>query len=207
MSYRPDREECEEAIRMLAERYPKCFFEEPRQRLPLKKNILADLQNDGFPAAYELLSAAVDWYMSHFSYRYALEAGAKRVDLNGREVGTVTELEHATAQKKIKEGKANLMEKGKRNATQTLQTLHATGRIFDDHLKKLDAPTIAKVATSPEPGNGTDRLTSLRAMWSNIDTVLSKTEDTGLRSALTAAALKVFVIEAGKLIEVLERKQ
>jgi sRNA-binding protein len=224
MSYRPDREETEDTIRLLAERYPKCFFVDPRQRRPLKKNILADLQNDGFPAAYELISAAVDWYQSHFSYQYALEAGTKRINLAGKEVGTVTAMEHLAAQKKIKEGKANLAEKDKRNATQTLQTLYAYGRISDDHLKKLDAPMIAKVATRPRPiddtdpaiakvavsagpGNGTDPLTSLRAMWSNIDSVLAKTEDVGLRSALTAAALKVFVVEATKLIGVLDKKQ
>ena len=100
MTYRFSREENEDVIRKLAEKYPKCFFVDPRQRRPLKKNILADLQNDGFPAAYEPMSAAIEWYMSHFSYRYALEAGAKRVDLNGKEVGTVTEQETSLLRRK-----------------------------------------------------------------------------------------------------------
>ena len=202
MTYRPTREENEDVIWMLADRYPKCFFADPRMRRPLKKNIVADLQQDGFPVAYELMTAAVGWYQTHFGYQHSIEAGAKRINLNGEEVGTVTELEQLAAQKKIKDGKAVLTER--KNATQTLQTLHANGRISDDHLKKLDAPTMKEKAMTPSP-NGAD-LTPLRAMWTNIDTVLSTTENAGLRSALTAAALKVFVTEATKLIATLENR-
>ena len=136
MSYRPNREENEETIRMLVDRYPKCFFADPRLRRPLKKNITADLQQDGLPATYELIAGAVEWYQSHFGYQYSLETGARRINLNGKEVGTVTEQEHLAAEKKVKEGKAFLAER--KNAT--LQTLYATDQIRDDHLKKLDAP-------------------------------------------------------------------
>jgi len=73
---------------MLAERYPRCFSVNPRLRQPLKKNIEADLQKDGF-ASPELISASVDWYKSHISYQYNLETGAKCLDLDGKEVGTV----------------------------------------------------------------------------------------------------------------------
>jgi ProP effector len=105
MSYRPNREENEETIRMLVDRYPKCFFADPRLRRPLKKNITADLQQDGFPATYELIAGAVEWYQSHFGYQYSLETGARRINLNGKEVGTVTEQEHLAAEKKIKEAR------------------------------------------------------------------------------------------------------
>ena len=135
MSYRANREETEETIRMLVDRYPKCFFVGPRPRRPLKKNITADLQQDGFPAAYELIASAVEWYQSHFGYQYSLETGARRINLNGKEVGTVTEQEHLAAEKKIKESKAILAER----KSATLQTLYATDQIPDDHLKKLDA--------------------------------------------------------------------
>jgi sRNA-binding protein len=95
MNYRINREESEEVVRKLAESYPKCFFVDPKMRRPLKNNILADLQKDGFPAAYELLSAGLHWYQSHFGYQYSLQAGARRIDLTGKEVSTVTEQEHA----------------------------------------------------------------------------------------------------------------
>ena len=55
----------------------------------------------------------------------------------------------------------------------------------------------------PPPVNGAD-LATLRSMWSNIDTVLSTTEDPTLRSALAAAALKVFAGEIAKTIATLE---
>jgi sRNA-binding protein len=93
-NYRVDREECEAVVRMLTERYPSCFFKDPKLRRPLTKNIITDLQQDGFPVSPELLTAGVDWYISQFGYQYALEAGAKRIDLNGKAVGTVTQLEN-----------------------------------------------------------------------------------------------------------------
>ena len=97
MAYRPDRDESEHIIRMLVDRYPQTFFEEPRQRQPLKKTILDDLINDGFPVAREPLNAAVDWYQSHFGYHYALQAGAKRIDLHGKAASTVTQKEALAA--------------------------------------------------------------------------------------------------------------
>jgi sRNA-binding protein len=33
-----------DVIRMLAEHYPRCFFDDARQRRPLKKNIIADIE-------------------------------------------------------------------------------------------------------------------------------------------------------------------
>jgi sRNA-binding protein len=97
-SYRPNRDECDEIITALAKRYPACFFEEPKLRRPLRKDILADLHRDGVPFTPEQTAAAVKWYESHFAYQYALRAGAKRVDLNGREAGTVTLAEQRNAE-------------------------------------------------------------------------------------------------------------
>jgi ProP effector len=102
MAYKFDRQELEDYLLRLAERYPRCFFVNPRLRQPLKKNIEADLQKDGF-ASPELISASVDWYKSHISYQYSLQIGAKRLDLDGKEVGTVTELEQRAARMKILE--------------------------------------------------------------------------------------------------------
>jgi sRNA-binding protein len=91
-SYRPSRAESESVIRMLAEHYPKCFFEEPRRRLPLKKNITTDIIKDGdFDVSPEMIEAAVGWYESHVGYDYAMSiAGSKPIDLDGCPFGTVT---------------------------------------------------------------------------------------------------------------------
>jgi sRNA-binding protein len=66
MGYRYNRQEIESAIELLAELYPKCFFLDPRQRRPLKHNIVADLIKDGVQLAHELLHAAIQWYQTHF---------------------------------------------------------------------------------------------------------------------------------------------
>ena len=47
--YRPTREETEATIEKLAELYPKAFLINPRDRVPLTKNITIALQNDGAP--------------------------------------------------------------------------------------------------------------------------------------------------------------
>jgi sRNA-binding protein len=142
---------------MLAEKYPKAFFEEPRQRRPLKKNIITDLEKDSFPAARELMVAALDWYQNHFGYLGSLQAGVKRVDLHGKEVDTITEQERNNALKKIQEGRQKQQEKererGFGNSTATLRSLHAAGRIPDDQLKKLDAQPMT--ATKSPGGLGT----------------------------------------------------
>jgi ProP effector len=95
------RDECDAIIAKLATHYPACFFENPKFRRPLKKDILADLHAAGFPFTREETAAAVEWYKSHFSYRYAVQAGAKRVDLDGREAGTVTLAEQRSAESYI----------------------------------------------------------------------------------------------------------
>jgi sRNA-binding protein len=94
-----------EFIHLLAIHYPKCFFEEPRLRRPLSKNVIADIKKDtGFDVTPERITPAVEWYMSHIGYDHALAvAGSKRIDLNGREVGTVTEQEALAAQQRIDE--------------------------------------------------------------------------------------------------------
>jgi sRNA-binding protein len=104
MAYQPykfTREEMDEGVRMLVEAYPRCFFANPRQRRPLKRNIVTDLQKDGFAMARDLITASVNRYRGHISYQYCLLAGAKRIDLNGNEVSTVTEYDELGAKKKI----------------------------------------------------------------------------------------------------------
>jgi sRNA-binding protein len=134
----PNRDEIEAVIRLLADRYPRCFFEQPRQRQPLKKNLFADLEKDNCDIPGELLSSALDWYQSHLAYQYQLTAGRKRLDLHGKEVGTVTEQEQREALARITQINATRT----RNAVAVNLDLHAARRIPDDQLRKLDAPQI-----------------------------------------------------------------
>src|SRR5450432_3326211 len=115
---------------MLCKHYPACFFEKNEQRRPLKQNIVTDIIRDAdFEAAPELITAAVEWYRSHISYAYATIAGAKRMDLDGNGVGTVTIEEALVARQRVDEFNA------KRNAAQSpariLSDMHANGQISD----------------------------------------------------------------------------
>jgi sRNA-binding protein len=196
-AYRYNREESEAVIRMLAEKYPKSFFVDPRLRRPLKQNILVDLERDGFPVAHDLITAAVDWYKSHFGYLYALQAGAKRVDLEGKEVGTVTESEQAGAQKEIQERKKLLNERNGLNAAKTLVALHAARRIPDDQLRKLEAPSMTPKAKAPPT---LPDLIRLHEAVAAADAAWTGPGDANLRAALTSAALGIVIKEAQSVI-------
>jgi sRNA-binding protein len=179
---------------MLADRYPRCFFDDPRQRLPLAKNLLTDLQKDGFPVASELLTAALDWYQGHFGYLYRLQAGARRFGLDGSEVGTVTEQEQANAQKKVAEGKAKVRS-WQADPVRTLNGLHAAGRIADDQLKKLDAPPMP---VRPTPTSAPELAPVYKALTEANAALASASAR--LRSAIVAAALGVVIEEAQRVI-------
>jgi sRNA-binding protein len=195
MDYRADRDDKEMIVRMLVEHYPKCFFAEPKLRRPLKSNIIADLQKDGFPVANELTVAGVEWYKSHISYQYSLEAGAKRIDLNGKAVGTVTEKEFAEAQGKIRDIK---QKRGDKNATQMMSTLHVAGRISDDQLKKLDAPTLKPKNPEFAPPS---KLAKLYEALDAAHAALSGPNAGALQVAIATAALGVLIEKAQHLCD------
>jgi sRNA-binding protein len=143
--YRPTREDNENIIKMLVENYPKCFFENPRQRRPLKKNIAADVIVDKIlQVSDEAIIAGIDWYMSNIGYSgFALSTtGAKRINLKGIEVGTVTQMEALKAQQELRDYHEKKNEQ-QANPVRVLSDMHANGRITDDGVKKLDAATIA----------------------------------------------------------------
>jgi sRNA-binding protein len=198
------REQIEQLIEYLAATYPKAFFRSPHLKRPLKKNIIVDLEKDNV-LDDDRRAAAVSFYMGDWNYERTLLAGAKRLDLNGKEVGTVTKEEQIEAQKRVQAGRQALKEK-QASPVEVVRKLHADGT---DELSKITAPpivspTMAKPKTpEPPPANG---LAELRALWSNIDSMLSNTADASLQSAVAAAALKVFIAKANKLITTLEEK-
>jgi hypothetical protein len=151
--YRPTREESEAVIALLVKHYPGCFFEDPKLRRPLKKDITADLRGDGFPAAPELIAAALDWYTQHFGYHYALQAGVKRIGLDGKEVGTVTTLEEQKAKRYIAERKKDLQSRTTLpSGIDTTLTFLQAGKV-DDALRNITPPPVK----APDPVASTSK--------------------------------------------------
>jgi sRNA-binding protein len=103
------RDERDARIKYLADKYPKCFFEDPHQRRPLKHNIIEDLEKENV-LNHEALVQVLDWYKNHFAYRYAIIAGADRIDLDGNKAGTVTPREQAEAREWVVARKKQLNE-------------------------------------------------------------------------------------------------
>ena len=153
MSYRPpNREESEEGVRILAKRYPKCFFTTPEQRRPLKKKIIDDLLKDGVPIAREILPAIVERYQTHLGYHLCLQAGRKRIDLNGKEVGTVTPTEQIAAEKEVLAIRAKMKRDRELNAALPPVKLGATE--FSQFVQKINPPQPAmssKPMITPTP--------------------------------------------------------
>ena len=87
-AYKPRREESESIIAELSKTYPGCF-NAGYKRLPLVESIVDDLVADGFP--YNSPDREChDWYQSGWGYQDALQAGAKRINLQGKDCGPVT---------------------------------------------------------------------------------------------------------------------
>src|SRR5882724_4060650 len=152
MLYRATREESENIGRMLVENYPKAFFDNPRQRRPLKNNIAADVIADKvLQASDEAIIAAIDWYKNNIGYQgYAMSVpGATRINLNGDVVNRVTPAEASEAQKILNEYHAKKNEQT--NPVRVMSDMYASGRITDCGVKKMDAPTLRTKATTIAP--------------------------------------------------------
>jgi sRNA-binding protein len=152
--YQPSRTESENVILMLCKHYPACFFEKNEQRRPLKQNIVTDIIRDAdFEAAPELITAAVEWYEGHISYAYATIAGAKRIDLDGNGVGTITIEEALVARQRVNE--FNAKRRAVQGPARILEEMRASGQISDCAAKMPEAPPMASnktkaATTAPE---------------------------------------------------------
>jgi sRNA-binding protein len=200
-TYRATREESENIVRMLVENYPKTFFENPRQRRPLKKNIAADIIADKvLQVTDEAIIAAVDWYKKNIGYQgYAMSVpGALRVNLNGDVVGKVTPMEASEAQKILDDYHAKKNAEQANNPVRVLNDMYANGRVTDDGVRKVDAPTRAKaVAIAPEFAQLYETLTIANS------TVAGITEPT-MRLAIARAVIEEVIRKAGETREELK---
>jgi sRNA-binding protein len=174
-----------EVIERLRKLYPRCFFTDPRQRRPLKRNIVDDIERDREPtlAGFDIV-AAVDWYESNIGYEYNLVAGAERIDLNGKVVGKITSTEQHEAQQRIAVKHKQIAEK--RAPLKTLQALYGTGGMTDDQLRKVTVPPVAKRSSN----DAESKIDSIIKTLTKARELISL-EDPALRGALTTAALLV----------------
>ena len=147
-----------QVIEILALCFPKAFFVEPRQRLPLKHQIEKDIKPDEVALAAGQpvdVNGAVDFYRSHYGYQIQLQAGAARLDLNGNRAGTVTDGEAIAARQRVVEIRKVMQERKAQQQPQTtaagrvLQSMH--GNNSDDQFKKIDASPLPKASASPTP--------------------------------------------------------
>ena len=171
------REQLEDFVNELAFSYPKCFFENGRFKRPLKKNIILDLEKDGMLDA-ERRVAALGFYTHDWNYEWKLEAGAKRIDLDGKEVGTVTETEDREAKERVRAAR--------QEKNQTSNNI------------RVEVATLARreMATAPtfnqsEKAAAYAPLGRLRNPWENLEHISTNTDDSALRDALIVAALQV----------------
>jgi len=193
---RPTRIDSENIIKMLCESYPKCFFGEARQRRPLKQNIEADIIKDqDFDVAPEMIRAAMEWYKSHIGYDHALSSiGAKRIDLNGCEVGTVTESEALAARQGIADkGSAIAMRNLATSPVRILNEMHAEGRISDCAIKKLDAPPMSPTPRSRTAATVVPEFAPLYETLAAANAAVVGINDSALRIAVAKASLDVVI--------------
>jgi ProP effector len=96
------RANAEALLVLLAKKWPRCFLLYEQRRRPLKVGIAADVLAalNGAVTPQEL-GAALRAYTGNRSYRWALQAGAPRVDLDGEPAGVVTVEEQEHARRRI----------------------------------------------------------------------------------------------------------
>jgi hypothetical protein len=187
---------------MLAERFPKCFSEDPKMRRPLSKDILADLQHEGLTSPS--FRSAVEWYQGNFGYQYRLQAGAKRIDLDGREVGTVTEQEQRDAEKYVTERKRIQRENNLTLPIATMTSLHSARKITDDVLRKVTLPCVIRRTTTMD-ADKPNPLARLMALVEGVARALTDANDPALRTAFGIAGLKAVAAEVQAQIEKMQK--
>ena len=198
------REQLEESIRELADKYPKCFIVNGPMRLPLKVGIASDLRQDDVD---EHTISAIGFYTQSWNYLECLQAGAARVDLDGGKAGVVTEQEASAAQRRLAEGQAEVARRRSAPSSFTppafLNSKHSISQPCESALPKEVRPAPSAEKPSAESPKATSPLARLQGILQSASDIAARTEDETLRTALTTTALKVLVGEAEKVIATL----
>jgi sRNA-binding protein len=169
---------------------------DPKMRRPLKKDILADLQREGLLAPS--FRSAVGWYQGNFGYQYTLQAGTKRIDLDGKEVDTVTKQEQRDVKKYIAERKRVQRENHSSLAIPMATSLHQINNTL-----KGAAPFRA-AARTPTMDVGSP-LARLMALVEGVDRALTDTANLTLRTTFGLAGLQTVAAEVQAQIEKIQK--
>jgi sRNA-binding protein len=200
------REQLEDFVAELVFSYPKCFVTDSRLKRPLKKDIMLDLEKDKF-LDDERREAAISYYTRDWNYEWKLEAGAKRIDLDGKEVGTVTKTEEREAKERVR-----LAQQARNQASKNVEVEvvnAAPRREVAAHAQSLTTPSFKPTTPSFKPTDEAAAyapLGRLRKLWESLEHISASTDDAALRDALIVAALQVLITEATRLVESLKEK-
>ena len=187
------RDMLEDWVGYLTRQYPACFYRDSGLRRPLKKDIQDDLQNENESAID--VEAAISFYTRNWDYLACLQAGAERVDLDGKKAGVVTEQEALAARKQLFDERQKVKEKRAAERMDSITTLKGLPM-----MRKVDAPPV-RTEVKRATDNPIARLESILGRTAEL---LTADEDKALQSVLVAASLKVLVQEAQRVIASLE---
>jgi ProP effector len=200
------REQIDEMIQHLAEKYPATFFIAPAMKRPLKKNIIADLAKDK-TLDDDRREAAINFYTHDWNYENKLLAGVERVDLNGKKAGVVTEQEQREAQERVHAAKLEQRQKyrdAENKVYPVVQKLHDAGKIPTDSLSKITAPMREKVVAPKS--KSVPELDRLHVLLTKVENIMQENDDAALRAALATAVLGMIADEAAAVTANLKRE-
>jgi sRNA-binding protein len=194
------QDERDQYTKYLVEMFPKAFFEDPEQRLPLKKNIITDLGQQ-CSADNSALSQALGWYQSHFSYQRKLLSGADRIDLAGKKAGTVTLQEQEAARRSIAARKKEMADRRAGLAAP------AKPAVMNGHAK--GAPAMVKTSPPtppPSPAPAAPIAALHNAVAVAVEIIGNRDRYGALRAALATTALRQIIADAETLIGSLQQE-
>jgi sRNA-binding protein len=196
------RDERDDHIAYLATQLPKCFFVKPENRQPLKRNIIDDLGQRKL-LNHGALVQVVRWYESYWTYQYGLVAGAKRIDLDGVEVGTVTPAEEREAKARTHSEKLKKAEREaasyRPRAVELLPAINRPQTGAAPVIKEVPAPTSAANDRAAALGLPPP-LAPLHEAPGAVAGILTDPRYEAPRPVLAAAALRALIGGAEKLI-------
>jgi sRNA-binding protein len=177
----------------------------------LKKSIIDDLQSDGFHDKDDRV-AAISYYTKDWNYEWCLQAGAKRVDLEGREVGTVTQQEEREARERVQSQQRKIREE--REATTQQQapvavvtasiTNKPSARILEDQLAATPLITLPEAKKrGRKVGGKTKEKTGLAKLISDLNKIPTNI-DAAMYKRITIAMLEEISMNALSQIEELK---
>jgi ProQ/FINO family len=184
-----------EVIGLLANKNSRCFIEDPKLRLPLNRNVVADSDRNDFPGVD--IIRAVEWYIGHYWYQKAVAmAGAQRIDLDGNVVDSVTEKEAQAAVDRINEINAQ-------KAVREYVNPHDAPLRPGPVVRQVNGIGIAK--PSAKILSDEELMSAAQRKLRRADSILNEPDEDGLRATTVRPLLKMAADDITALIARLDR--